>query len=447
MSKTNEGANASFRGMSRYYPLYQQKSNNILRNIRIEEKTTIDNYLFVKRTSVVGGIVEKDMDNANYTNELNPFDTQSSLFPDMADFIEDNIEVGDKNELDRLNASYWNDLGNDIFDNWGYFFFYDVARGKYYFPLLTPQNQNDGNITEQYFTCFGFQFYIIHGWQTQGIFMMDVGCSDSAFDFRFGCYGNWGAGNDDAINYDMTASYGDGQTLFYHRYEDSDNSESVMYSYFVPYRDSDKLTQTHQCRVYPENNDENSLITKVIREGVKVYFSALNDVKEWVITDTMDGDLYLKNGNIKAEGDIRNDGNIFSSGSIVSNGFNLGKSGVYTLDDSDYTPGSRLINGYFRSNYIYEDRDFILPNAQILYNAIPNCQNGTSFRFTINNNNNIEGGHIWTLNTDEASNIVFEVKNYSIPPGAIISYLVIIQFGEGPYATILQTSEHQQYVA
>ena len=145
--------------------------------------------------------------------------------------------------------------------------------------------------------------------------------------------------------------------------------------------------------------------------------------------------------------DIRNDGNIFSSGSIVSNGFNLGKSGVYTLDDSDYTPGSRLINGYFRSNYINEDRDFILPNAQILYNAIPNCQNGTSFRFTINNNNNIEGGHIWTLNTDEASNIVFEVKNYSIPPGAIISYLVIIQFGEGPYATILQTSEHQQYVA
>lgn len=445
MSKTNEGANASFRGMSRSYPLYVQRNNNILRNVRIEEKTVIDNYLLVKRTITVGNDVEKDMDNENYTDELDPHNAQSDLFPGMADFIEDNIEAGDKNEGDRFQASYWNDLGNDIFDDWGYFFFYDVARGKYYFPLLTPQNQSDGIVTEQYFNCFGVQFGIRHGWRAKGIFMMDVSCSDNTFDFRFGCYGNWGAGNDDAINNDKTASYGEGQTLFYHYYEDMDNSDSSLYAYFSPYRDSDKLTQTHQCRINPENNDENSLITKVIREGVKVYFSAKNDVKEYVITDIMDGDITLKNGDVKAEGDIRSDGNIYSYGSIVSNGYNLGKTSVYTLDNSDYAPGSRLINGYFRSNYIESDREFILPSAQLLYNAIPNCQEGTSFRFTINNSNNIEGGHSWNLNTEGAGYIDLEVKNSTIPPGTIISYLVIIQFGEGPYATILQISEPQQY--
>jgi hypothetical protein len=463
MSKTNEGANASFRGMSRYYPLYTQtqRNSNVFRNIRIQEKTTVESYLLVEKTITLGNDVEKDMGNENYTNELDPFEAQSSLFPGMADFIEDNIELGDKNEEDRFQASYWNDLGNDIFDNWGYFFFYDVARGKYYFPLLTPQNQDNGIITDQLFNCFGVQFGIRHGWRAKGIFMMDVSCSNSAFDFRFGCYGNWGAGNNDSINYDVTAPYGDGQTLYYHYYEDSDDSDSdsALYAYFVPYRNSDKLTKPYQCRIYPENNDENSLITNVIREGVTVYFSAKNDVKNWVIIDLTTGDFSLENGDIKAEGNIEteenitargdittNNGNIFSDGVIIARGYNLGRSYFTSINNENVTPNSDIINGYFLSNTLSENRNFYLPDAEILSNAIPYCQERTSFRFTINNYANIESGYSWNLNTENSNLNMTGVKNSTIPPGAIITYLVILQIDEGSYGWVLQESDPQYFL-
>ena len=63
----------------------------------------------------VGGEVEKDMDNEDYTQEFDPYDYQSEFFPGMADFIDENIVEGDKDPSDRLVASYWSDLGDDVF--------------------------------------------------------------------------------------------------------------------------------------------------------------------------------------------------------------------------------------------------------------------------------------------------------------------------------------------
>jgi hypothetical protein len=88
----------------------------------------------------VGVEVEKDMTNAIYTTEFNPATYQSELFSDMADFISDNIVAGDKVTDDRLIASFWDDLGNDVFDDWGFFYIYDVTSERYYFPLIAPQN-------------------------------------------------------------------------------------------------------------------------------------------------------------------------------------------------------------------------------------------------------------------------------------------------------------------
>jgi len=457
MSKTNEGANAAFRGMSRYYPLYQQKSSNIFKNIRVEDKTTIENYLLVKRSITVGTHVEKDMDNENYTEEFDPSNLQTELFPGMADFIEENIEAGDKDEDDRLRASYWNDLGNDVFDDWGYFFFYDVARGKYYFPLLTPQNQADGVITEQYFDCFGVEFGIRHGWRARGIFMMDISCNNSNFEFRFGCYGNLGSNGDD--NADFSTPYGTGQTLFYHHFLNNGEDEEGFYAYFSPYKDSDKLTKTHTSLYNPEDMDDNSLITKPLKEGVKVYFSKQNDVKDWVIIDLTTGDLSEINGDIKAEGNITsegsitvegdiqtNHGNIYSDGTILAKGFNLGRSYFTSINNENYTPNAEIINGYFLSNSLSQDRIFYLPEAELLYEAIPNCRDRTSFRFTINNYANMEGGFSWILNTENSNLNLLGVKNTTIVPGAIITYLVIIEFGEGPYGYVLQESDPQQFL-
>ena len=449
MSKTNEGANVSFRGMSRPYSLYPTKTTSIFRNVRIRDQTQVDNYLLVKRVATVGGVVVKDMDDENYTEEFDPNDLQEVLFPGMADFIDENILGGDKDPEDRLRASYWNDLGNDVFDDWGYFFLYDVDAGKYYFPLLSPQNLSDGIITTQSFTNVfdeGLTFTISHGWRAKGIFMMNISCNNSDFVFRFGAYGNFGSDGDEN-DYDMSTTYNyDGvkNTLFYHHHAEEGEVE-VLYSYFIPYKASDKLTKTHTSLYNPEDTDDNSLITKAITQGVKVYFAKQNDVKDFIITDITTGDFTNINGDIQADGDIRNDGNIFSLGSILANGYNLGKTIIQNLSDENFLP-SNIVNTYFLSPGLSQDRTFYLPNSEYLYNSIPNCQDGTSFRFTINNNNNIEGGYSWTLSTEFSNLNLNAVKNTVIPPGGIVTYNVVIRIEEGPYGYVLQESELQYII-
>jgi fumarate hydratase subunit alpha len=44
----------------------------------------------------VGGPVNKDMENQNYTEEFDPNNYQIEFFPGMADFIDENIVAGDK---------------------------------------------------------------------------------------------------------------------------------------------------------------------------------------------------------------------------------------------------------------------------------------------------------------------------------------------------------------
>lgn len=440
MSKTNEGANTSYRGISRPISFYGPKTNNIFRNVRILEKTQIDNYLLVKKKFVVGGDVYKDMAHENYTEEFNPSNKQSILFPDMADFIEENILQGDKNEADTLIASYWNDLGNDVFDSWGYFFIYDVSAGKYYFPLLSPMNQADGVMTTQNFAPgFGeLSFTITHGWREKGIFEMDISCTDSNLEFRFGAYGNFGSDGDEN-DYSMTASYGTGKTLYYHHHAELGDSSEILYSYFSPYREEDNVPTIFASLYDPENTDDNSLITKPIKEGIKIYFSKQNDVKEWIITDITTGEFELLNGDIKAEG------NIVSEGNILAKGHSLSRRNIIYLDDENYIAGPSIIDSYFVSNYLSQERTFYLPNAESIANAIPNCVNGTAFRFTINNTQGLEGGNSWVLSFDSTNLGSINLKNTSVPPGCIITYAIILNFGEGPGGVVVQESEAFPY--
>jgi hypothetical protein len=561
MSKTNEGANASFRGMSRPISLYARRESNVIRHLRVTDRGEVDNYLLVKKGLIVGGDVYKDMSSENYTDEFDPSNLQDILFPGMADFIEENILQGDKAEEDRFIASYWNDLGNDVFDDWGYFFIYDVSQGKYYFPILSPINQADGVLTTQTFgTGFGeLSFTITHGWREKGIFMMDVSCSNPEFEFRFGCYGNFGSDGDED-DYDMTTTYGpDNKTLYYHHHAEQDDDQEILYSYFVPYNDADNAVKPYESLYDPENTSDNSLITKVMTSGIKIYFAKQNDVKDWVIGDLLETDFSLVNGDIKAEG------NVFVEGQILARGYNIGsrtkisisgeedynatssivesyyisdsltdhrtffipnatlmgssikniqnntsfrftinnvnstyswslafgegvnsdslksnvigggcivtfvvvfnsdegltatvlqetepvpnnfvRSYLNFLNNQDYTPSTGIISSYFKSNPISDNRNFFLPNAQALYDAIPNCQDGTSFRFTINNYSNIEGGYSWILNNEFSNLDMIGVKNTSVPPGAIITYMIIITLGEGASGYLLQESELQQ---
>jgi len=230
----------------------------------------------------IGESVEKDMENENYTNEFNP-NNYPDFFLGMAPFVEGNIVTGDKDENDRLIASYWNDLGNDIFDDWGYFYLYDVNSGKYYFPLISPQNQDDGVFATQTFNAFGSVFTIKHGWCVQGIFKFDISVNNNK-PFRFGAYGDMGSDGDEVISY-LTQPYllgSNNLTLHYFKnQEDGDNNE-ILYAYFIP-----KNVQQNNAVTYEHayDDDNMSLKSNEITQGLLVYFSKTNDVKDWVIHD------------------------------------------------------------------------------------------------------------------------------------------------------------------
>lgn len=234
---------------------------------------------------VVGAEPEKDMDNENYTNELDPFDYQAEFFPGMADFVDENIVQGDKAEEDRMIASYWDDLGNDVFDDWGYFFLYDPASGKYYFPLLSPQNQEDGILSTQTFVAFGRTFTITHGWAAMGIFKLDISVADT-LPFRFGAYGNMGSDGDEekrSLIY-LTTIDGLVRPIYYHLDKERGDSEEILYSYFIPKSLSQNTSQPYRVKY---NDDDMAMVTKELTSGLLVYFVKGVDTKVWVANDVI----------------------------------------------------------------------------------------------------------------------------------------------------------------
>jgi len=223
------------------------------------------------------------MRNRDYTYRFDPQDFYPEYFPGMAPFTDENIVVGDKS--DKLLASQWRDWGDDIFDNWGYFYLYDVEQGKYYFPLISPQNQDDGQLYVQTCNAFGRTFTIIHGYPVQGIFKFDISVNDDK-PFKFGGYGNMGSDGDE-VNTFLTYPYSIGSTnsiLYYVKQQERSNQSEILYTYCIPKKVSENNSQTYNLYQEP-GNDDNSWMSKTVTSGLIVYFSKTNDVKEWVVND------------------------------------------------------------------------------------------------------------------------------------------------------------------
>ena len=224
------------------------------------------------------------MDNDFYRRVFEPSE-YSDLFPNMAELIDENVVEGYKDPEERLVVSFWRNFGNDIFDIWGNFYIYDIQTGKYYFPILAPQNQEDGVITEQTFIAFGGRTFVIkHGWPVNGIFKFDISVSDN-IPFRFGCYGDMGTdGNEyvESLTYDYTLG-GNNLKLYYHLDKNENNNIQTLYSYWIP----TKVSENNSIQSYNiyYNGDYMSAISKPVTKGLIVYFSLVNNVKEWVVND------------------------------------------------------------------------------------------------------------------------------------------------------------------
>lgn len=401
------------------------KNNTLIKNNAVVENTLQvgKEYLLSSKniTSDLGFTIgrnpTKDMENENYTNEFNPFNYQSSFFPGMADFINSNIVAGDKSSGSRLTASYWNDLGNDVFDDWGYFYLYDVNSGKYYFPLIYPQNQDNGIITTQTFTAFERTFTISHGWTVQGIFKVDISVNDNKL-FRFGAYGNMGSDGDEELE-ELTESYtvkGYDLTLYYHHHQESGDSIEQLYSYFIP----KKISENDSIQSYNAyyDSDDMSILSKEVTSGLLVYFSKSYNVKDWIINDI----------DVSSDSSYSTliNGNEYVKGNILSSGTNLGRLSLTTMSDSNYNASaSSLINGYLKNSTLSGNRLFVIPSAEDIVSAIPNCCLNTSFRFTINNVQS--GSYNRTLSTYDGSvTIDSSCLNIDVVQNFIFSYIVLI---------------------
>lgn len=231
----------------------------------------------------VGEPVLKDMSNENYTFQIDPAQ-YPEFFPGMAPFTDRNIVAGDKDSGDRLIGSYWNDWGNDIFDEWGWFYLYDVNSGKYYFPLINPQNQSDGVITTQIFNVFGRTFTIKQGYPVEGIFKFDITVNDD-LPFRFGAYGNLGSDFYTRAR-NLTYSYNlndTNLTLYYEENIDTRRELEKLYSYWIPKKSSQNNMKTYTITY--SYSDDMGAVSNSVTNGLIVYLSKTNDVKLWVVND------------------------------------------------------------------------------------------------------------------------------------------------------------------
>lgn len=253
------------------------------------EPTTITNTSGIQSKNIttddgytIGEFIDKDMYIDVYDYEMTPID-YPDLFPDTAEFSEGNIVAGDKSEGDRLNASYWDDWGNDVFDNWGFFYLYDVNSGKYYFPLINPMNDDDGIITTQTFNAFGRTFTMQQGYPVEGIFKFEITVDDD-LPFRFGAYGNMGSDGYEVVDF-LTSPYSIGitdLTLYYNKHAQRNRPIETLYTYVIPRNVSENNSQTYNMY---DQETYMSVVSKEVTNGILVYFSKTNDVKDWIIHD------------------------------------------------------------------------------------------------------------------------------------------------------------------
>ncbi len=233
----------------------------------------------------IGAVIDKDMDNYFYAIDMNPVN-YPNYFPGMAAFVPDNIVLGNKPLTNRLVSSYWNDWGDDIFDGWGFFYIYDVLSGQYFLPIISPQNTSDGQLNTQIFEAFGRTFTIKQGYPVQGIFKFDISVNDNK-PFIFGCYGNMGYDENHTID-NLTYKYNidsNDLTLYYIKQGELGDNSEVFYSYFIPQM-VPQNNETQSYQFFKNNGDDNtSLMSKTVTNGLLVYFSKQNDVKLWVVND------------------------------------------------------------------------------------------------------------------------------------------------------------------
>lgn len=189
---------------------------------------------------------------------------------------------------------YWGDWGGDWFDAWGDFYIYNPATGSASYISFSSMNGADGTVYTETQTHHSKTFTVKHGWVVNGIFKLDVECSDTNFQFSIGAYGNMGSdGSTQNTDRQYSASWG---TLSYN-YNSQGNSSEYFYSHFIPkvktFNDGITLSSgnfTSNFRTAINSTDNLALWSDTLTVGATMYFvkgsnSSSGAMYDWVAND------------------------------------------------------------------------------------------------------------------------------------------------------------------
>ena len=192
------------------------------------------------------------------------------------------------------NRYYWNDWNGDWFDGWGDFYIYNPSTTSASYISFANINGSDGTVYTETQTHHSKTFIIKHGWVAQGIFKLDVECSDISFQFSIGAYGNMGSdGSTQNTDIQYAASWG---PLSYN-YNSQSGTNEWFYSHCIPkvktFNDGITLSSgnfTSKFRTSISGSDNLALWTDTLRVGATFYFvkgsnSSSGAMYEWVAND------------------------------------------------------------------------------------------------------------------------------------------------------------------
>tara|TARA_X000001382_G_scaffold126707_1_gene113636 strand:- start:1821 stop:2645 length:825 start_codon:yes stop_codon:yes gene_type:complete len=185
------------------------------------------------------------------------------------------------------NRYSWSDWSSDVFDAWGDFNIFNPATNTSEYIQFSTINGPDGTIYSETQTMHSKTFEIKHGYVAQGVFKLDIACTDSAFTFWISHWGNMGSdGSTQNTNNTYTsASWGN---LFWNFNQQAGSSSEVFSTYCIP-----KLTTINNQGNWGNaiffsgisGNDNLALWYGPLTHGATIYYAKSSNISSNVAND------------------------------------------------------------------------------------------------------------------------------------------------------------------